>query len=728
MADEMVLEVQKWLNTTYAGKAGYDQAPEDGQTGWSTIYSLREGLQIETHAEGVGQGFGEATRAAVAKIVSQLKPGYANKNITKLIKGAFWCKGITPSDFSDVYSAATQAAFEELQSDAGLTANGVVTVNLMAALFDMSAFVLVPSGKEKVRALQQWLNSMYSNYTGILPCDGIYQRDTNVALIYALQRALGMAATTANGNFGPGTDSALKNVVLSVGSNSEIARIVQYGLYLNGFYGGTISTAYTSAVGAAVQKFSEFMKYDNVSNTAGYTVIKGLVTSNGDTNRNSNAMDCATQLTASDVKNMHNIGFDIVGRYLTGTVGTGSSERAKNLTSTEVKAILDNGMKFFPIYEDGGYYEGYFTAAQGTKDAQLAAVAAANLGLPYGTTIYFAVDVDVQDGDIAGTILPYLKAVASQLSGSWYRPGVYGTRNVCLHAQDSLGYKNSYVADMSYGWSGNLGFRMPENWAFDQFVEYTAYGIDIDQSAASGRDAGVSKISTEQQENPQIFMAHQLMKKFPAFNDLFADVNWTVATPEQHITTVAADYYMTLTNEWSGIAVDDQTGVLNIKDGQVMDAINDTAEDFNTALSGIESGDYLGTFNELAPMIGNGAIKAGLAIRNGAVGIKVSIEGSTKVENSSASLESKYTLTMETYVHRNIPNLPVTDYDNLYNPVSTKQPFELPVTTLGICLGITAVFLAVIYLPVAAVTVAVATAIDGVLKLVVRLMNFSPAL
>ncbi|KLD56806.1 hypothetical protein WP50_38230 [Lactiplantibacillus plantarum] len=69
----------------------------------------------------------------------------------------------------------------------------------------MSAFVLVPGGDAKIRSMQQQLNHDYQAYTGILPCDGIYQRDTNTALIYALQSVEGMDTGTANGYYGPGT-------------------------------------------------------------------------------------------------------------------------------------------------------------------------------------------------------------------------------------------------------------------------------------------------------------------------------------------------------------------------------------------------------------------------------------------------------------------------------------------------------------------------------------------
>ncbi|ABJ68908.1 hypothetical protein LSEI_0042 [Lacticaseibacillus paracasei ATCC 334] len=160
--------------------------------------------------------------------------------MAQLIQGAFWCKGINPgSELNQDFSVETVQAFKLLQQDAGLPADGVVTVNLMAALFDMSAFVLVSGGDKNVRQLQQWLNAEYSAYLGIMPCDGIYQRDTNIGLIYALQRAVGISADVANGNFGDATNAALKGVQLSVGSTGLLVKIVKYGLYLNSMYAVT---------------------------------------------------------------------------------------------------------------------------------------------------------------------------------------------------------------------------------------------------------------------------------------------------------------------------------------------------------------------------------------------------------------------------------------------------------------------------------------------------------
>lgn len=146
--DQKVLDTQKWLNNTYGNVSGYDKVTEDGLTGWNTIYSLREGLQHELGLTEIGSGFGDATMNAVKQIVGDLVPGYKG-NIAQLIQGAFWCKGISPVTFNNEFTTDTKNAFIELQEDAGLSGTGVVTADLMKALFDMSAFVLVPGNVKK---------------------------------------------------------------------------------------------------------------------------------------------------------------------------------------------------------------------------------------------------------------------------------------------------------------------------------------------------------------------------------------------------------------------------------------------------------------------------------------------------------------------------------------------------------------------------------------------------
>lgn len=78
--------------------------------------------------------------------------------------------------------------------------------------------------------------------------------------------------------------------------------------------------------------------------------------------------------------------------------------------------------------------------------------------------------------------------------GAQFRIGIYGPRNVCSHVS-AAGYADaSFVSDMSSGFSGNLGYPLPDNWSFDQIVTKTVgtgeSRIEIDNNIDSGRDTG----------------------------------------------------------------------------------------------------------------------------------------------------------------------------------------------------------------------------------------------
>ena len=254
---------------------------------------------------------------------------------------------------------------------------------------------------------------------------------------------------------------------------------------------------------AAVADFQSFMGMNNTG-IADMPTIKALLSSAGDTNRAAVACDTATILDSTSAAELKSAGYNYVGRYLTGTVGSGSSETSKAVTASELQAIFDAGLNVFIIYEDGGYELDYFTAAQGTDDAQTALVAATSLNngtqaLPSGTTIYFAVDYDAEDTDIQNNILPYFQALSAEFNANNYPGyviGVYGTRNVCTQVWEAGYADRSFVADMSTGWSGNLGFTMPENWTFDQFVTRSvgSDSLQIDADGFSGADNGINSL------------------------------------------------------------------------------------------------------------------------------------------------------------------------------------------------------------------------------------------
>jgi RHS repeat-associated protein len=126
-------------------------------------------------------------------------------------------------------------------------------------------------------------------------------------------------------------------------------------------------------------------------------------------------------------------------------------------------------------------------------------------------TIYFAVDFDAMDSDVTSNVLPYFQAIKSYFdnhNGNGYKIGIYGARNICSRVC-SAGYaSNVFVGDMSTGFSGNLGYKMPAGWSYDQFTTVTIGSgsgqIEIDKDSFSNNDAGVSAVNNSY-NTPQVY-------------------------------------------------------------------------------------------------------------------------------------------------------------------------------------------------------------------------------
>lgn len=213
--DAMVYLTQRWLNQEYGNVPGFGYVTEDGRTGWDTVYGLTRALQVELGITDLADNFGPTTERLYSQNLLRRQDGVTNRKFA-ILQGALWCKGYNPGYnlsetedgtvvFNGVFDADVEKAIIELKEDAGLiNPDGVVTVNIMKALMSMDSFKLLSSygGTEAVREMQQKLNRKYEAYTGITPCDGVYGRNTNRALIYALQAEEGMPTDVANANFG----------------------------------------------------------------------------------------------------------------------------------------------------------------------------------------------------------------------------------------------------------------------------------------------------------------------------------------------------------------------------------------------------------------------------------------------------------------------------------------------------------------------------------------------
>ncbi|MEL1239314.1 MAG: glycoside hydrolase domain-containing protein [Liquorilactobacillus hordei] len=615
--DQMVLETQQWLNKTYGGVSGFGSVTEDGLTGWGTVYGLTRALQHELGITGLVNNFGPTSKQKFNNIAKTIVVGYTG-NIAYIIQGGFWCKGITPGEFDGKFSADTASAVTTMKTKAGLAdTSSSVDGNFMAALLNMSSFDLLTGGDSKVREMQQQLNHDYLAYTGILPCDGIYQRDTNSALIYALQAEEKISTSVATGAYGATTKKDTPTV--KEGTTNNFVRILQWGLYVNNkAYTGAFDGVYDSAVVAAVKEFEETMALDSTDGTsAGVDIFMSLLTSAGNPDRSAIACDTSYQLNATRVATLKNAGYSIVGRYLTGTVGSGTSERAKNLTTDEITAITTGGLKIFPIYQDGASdKEAYFTAAQGKTDGTKAVYAAQDLGFKEGVVIYFAVDADIQAGDIAGSAKVYFEALYDIVTSYGYEVGIYGTRNVSATIISAGLATKAFISDMSTGYSGNLGYSIPDEWAFDQFSEISIGDFAIDKDATTsaretatgsfgvGGESGYGNAEDLAKINTIIDALSQ-KKNFSYLSGLKIEKT----SKEYEIPGFAVDFYVQVKFEASVSEPGDNVGVVyNVSNGKFESDFTDTIAGVVALSDEINKEDINSALTELSSLINNGQI------------------------------------------------------------------------------------------------------------------------
>ncbi|MEG7284084.1 glycoside hydrolase domain-containing protein [Bacillus sp. 0909A] len=621
--DEMVLITQQWLNETYRGKHGYNPVEESGKTGWDTIYGLTRALQIELGISEPANNFGPTTQR-LFKPLKRQAPDSKPSNMNFILQGALWCKGFNPGGFTGVFFEKTENAVKEFQKAAGLTTqDGIVTTLIMKALLDMSAFKLVSGGDSRIRQIQQNLNRDYNDYIGLMPCDGLYARDTNKALIYALQKEEGMSTSVANGFFGNGTTSLCPTLTPG-DSRTGFILIVQYALYCNGksFDPGEFDGKYGVGVVSAVKAFQEFMCLPQTG-YADMPTIKALLSSSGDTTRAATACDTATIITAEKAQTLRNNGYKTVGRYLTGNVRTSNGLTSKALTSEELAVIFDAGLKVFPIYQDGGYQSSYFVKDQGTRDAYSAASAARRLGFPSGTTIYFAVDFDAYDYEVTDKIIPYFQEIKSAFAkmqtfstAPKYEIGVYGPRNICIRTQEAGLTKYSFVANMSTGFSGNLGYPMPNNWAFDQFYEGTigsgSGSIGIDKDGFSGKDSGVSHVNppSDPVYDARLRTLTDILSTIPALENLsgLANAMFEFDTTETIFTSPELDIILS-TSLLATIPSEGSPNTITITNGKPGAYITGLLGDTQTSLTASQIDSYQNLLNSLSLSVRNGFLE-----------------------------------------------------------------------------------------------------------------------
>lgn len=512
--DVMVLKAQQWMNATYKNDSRYTPVTEDGLTGWETINGLIIALQIELNMAETAAVFGPTTRSLFNErfpngILAQSNEDESTDNIYSIIQCALWCKGYyaETGTISGYFRGQSAASIVELKSDMGLAdTSSTVNINIMDALLSMKQYVLILGGSSTIRNIQQELNASYENYVGLIPCDGYYGREMNIGLIKVLQAIEGYSPEEANGNFGENTK--LKCPVVPWTVEPNIVKLLKYALCCNGYETEDLSGHWTEDTEAKVVAFQKEYGLD-ADGIAGLSTWMSLLLSCGNPERTALACDCATILNGDKANSLYDAGYRYVGRYLTGYVGGGVNAKSKAMTKDELNIVFDAGLRVFAIYQDNIPDVEYYTYKQGKNDAINAVNAAKNLGIPSGEIIYFAVDCDMMDYQITSNAIPYFRGIREEMKKAdyLYNVGIYGSRNMCTRVSNNYLAKSSFVADMSTGYSGNAGYPIPKNWAFDQFNEYVFDGafenFDLDKVAYSGRYSGFNELIDYDEYEPQ---------------------------------------------------------------------------------------------------------------------------------------------------------------------------------------------------------------------------------
>ncbi|MDO4413205.1 glycoside hydrolase domain-containing protein [Cutibacterium sp.] len=352
----------------------------------------------------------------------------------------------------------------------------------------------------------------------------------STALIQVLQAIEGFTPAEATGNFGDGTRSRLQTI--SSGT-SEWVWLASVALLCNGYSTEPVST-WNDALATLLRRFQSAYAIP-VTGAADPTTWMSLLTFKGDPNRACIACDTRFEITDELAEHLKADGYQIVGRYLSepGQESLLEDDYFKALRTGELERIVRHGLKYFPIFQEYSTKLRYFTPETGARHAKEAQATAQRLGIP-STVIYFAVDYDATDPEIDSNMIPYFRAVSENLGGG-YRVGIYASRNICTRIAQGGYSVASFVSDMSTGFSGNLGFPIPDNWAFDQFHEISGYREkwDLDRVAYSGRVSAVStvkKAAAEYSSISLIDLIEALENRFDEMRSIYADYGFGTDT------------------------------------------------------------------------------------------------------------------------------------------------------------------------------------------------------
>lgn len=188
-------------------------------------------------------------------------------------------------------------------------------------------------------------------------------------------------------------------------------------------------------------------------------------------------------------------GYDYIARYY-------SFNPRKNLTPSEVRVLSDAGLAILSIWEAAGDKYVSFTADNGHREGAEALRLAQEVGQPNGSAIYFAVDLDATEEQVADGITAYFRAV-NEVVGTAYKVGAYGSGAVLRELDDLIHYR---MLACSSAWRGTRGYRGAD---IKQSLPITLFGIPADAEVSvrehdSADDIGAWQLAALEDQQPTL--------------------------------------------------------------------------------------------------------------------------------------------------------------------------------------------------------------------------------
>lgn len=205
----------------------------------------------------------------------------------------------------------------------------------------------------------------------------------------------------------------------------------------------------------------------------------------------SNGMDCAFDCQDAAAK-IKKAGFTFVCRYY-----RNSTSNYPALSAQEVAALSAAGLLVVSVWEGASDTIGHFSFTSGVNEGTSAYHQALLAGQPKGTPIYFAVDADFDEQEIAGPVRDYFRGIASGFNAishqaPIYEIGVYGSGLTCGVLTDQGLAKYAWLA-MSTGWRGSKTFS---RWNIKQSGKTVNLGVDYDSDVAKSGFGGFQSVTS----------------------------------------------------------------------------------------------------------------------------------------------------------------------------------------------------------------------------------------